>query len=54
MFGFGDDARPNESSIELLEIYVEEFITNLVSRATKRSQRLGSNMVHVADVLKVL
>ncbi len=54
MYGFGDDKKPSESSVELLEIYVEEFISNLVTRAARRSQRLGNNLVTVADVLRVL
>jgi histone H3/H4 len=54
MIGFGDDHKPLDSSVELLEIYVEEFITNLVLRASRRSQRLGNNTVTVADILKVL
>lgn len=37
MFGYGDDVKPNESSVELLEVFVEEFITNLVTRAARRS-----------------
>ena len=37
MFGFGDYEQPCEASVDLLETYVEEFITNLVSRATRRS-----------------
>ena len=54
MYGFGDDKKPSESSVELLEIYIEEFISNLVTRAARRSQRLGNNLVTVADVLRVL
>ena len=54
MYGFGDDKKPNENSVELLEIYVEEFISNLVTRAARRSQRWGNNLVTVADVLRVL
>ena len=41
MYGFGDHYDPNESSVALLEEYVEEFIVNLVSRTSRRSQRHG-------------
>ena len=54
MYGFGDDIRPNENSVDLLETYVQEFITNLVTRATKRSQRLGSREVKINDIIRVL
>jgi hypothetical protein len=39
MFGFGDNEFPNEGSLDLLEIYVEEFIVNLVVRTARRSIR---------------
>ena len=51
MFGFGDDKKPDDASLELLEIYVEEFITNLVSRSLARN---SSNVVSVQNILKVL
>ena len=37
MYGFGDNYYPRESSVDLLEEYVEEFIVNLVSRTARRS-----------------
>ena len=49
MYGFGDDIRPNENSVDLLETYVQEF-----TRATKRSQRLGSREVKINDIIRVL
>ena len=54
MYGFGDNEYPNEASIDLLEVYLEEFIVNLVVRTAKRSQRNGSNTLKLADVLRVL
>ena len=54
MYGYGDDKQPNEASVDLLEIYVEEFITNLVSRSLRRRLRHGENGIKVADVLEVL
>ena len=54
MYGYGDDRTPNEQSVDLLEIYVEEFICNLVSRSMRRRQRHGDNSIKVADVLEVL
>ena len=54
MYGFGDHEFPNEASLDLLEIYVEEFIVNLVVRTARRSQRNGSNVLKLADVLRVL
>ncbi len=37
MYGFGDHSEPNESSVGLLEVYVEEFIVNLISQTARRS-----------------
>lgn len=31
MFGFGDDRNPHEATVDLLEIYIEEFVINLVA-----------------------
>ena len=54
MYGFGDNKYPNETSVDLLEDYVQEFIVNLVVRTAKRSQRNCSNTLKLADVLRVL
>ena len=56
MYGYGDDKVPNEASVDLLEIYVEEFVINLVAQAMRRSQRHtnGSNNLRLADVLNVI
>ena len=54
MYGFGDDQNPSDASVDLLEIYVEEFITNLVGRSLRRRLRHGDNQIKVADVLEVL
>ena len=59
MYGFGDAGpeEQNEESVALLETYVEEFVTNLVSRSYQRTMRSGRttvNQIRLADVLKVL
>ena len=54
MYGYGDDPNPSEASVDLLEIYLEEFVTNLVSRSLRRRLRHGDNVIKVADVLEVL
>ena len=54
MFGFGDEVNPHEASLDLLEVYTEEFVSNLVARAAKRSHRVGSNTLKLADILKVI
>ena len=37
MYGYGDDAYPNDATVDLLEVYVEEFVINMVSQALRRS-----------------
>jgi hypothetical protein len=54
MYGYGDVREPLESSVDLLEVYVEEFIANITSRAFRRSQVLGQKEVRVPDILRVL
>ena len=58
MFGYGDDRNPYDGTVDLLEIYVEEYIINLVAQAMRRSQRHppthGSNNIRLADVLNVI
>ena len=55
MFGCGDDKDgPNEASLDLLETYIEEFVTNLVVQSQRRSQRHGSNSLRTGDVLHVI
>ena len=55
MFGCGDDKDgPNEGSLDLLETYAEEFITNLVVQASRRSQRHGSNSLRLGDILHAI
>ena len=54
MYGFGDDRIPNEQTVDQLEIYIEEFITNLVARASRRCQRHGNDTLKLADILRVL
>ena len=54
MFGFGDSKNPDERSVELLEVYIDEFIVNLVTQASRRSQRHNSNSLRLADVLHTI
>ena len=37
MYGFGEDKDPNEETLELMELYVIEFISNVSKRALSRS-----------------
>ena len=54
MFACGDDQTPNETTVDLLETYAEEFITNLVVQAQRRSSRHGSNNLRLADILHTI
>ena len=52
MFGCGDQSEPDQKSLELLELYYEEAMTNLIVQASRRCQRHGGgNTVRVADIL---
>ena len=31
MYGYGDDFYPNDSTVDLLAVYVEEFVINMVA-----------------------
>jgi len=37
MQGFGEDDNPKDETVELMEIYVQEMITNLAKRANEKS-----------------
>lgn len=54
MQGFGECTSPRDDTLELLEAYVYEFITNVVYRSLSRSQRAGSAQIHIRDLLKVI
>ena len=54
MFGLGDEESPDEKSLELLEVYIDEFIVNLVTQASRRSHRHNSNSLRLADVLHTI
>ena len=41
MHGFGEERDPREETVQLMEIYVQEMITNLSKRANERSVRYG-------------
>ena len=54
MYGFGEERDPNEETLELMELYVIEFISNVTKRSLQRSQRSGYNSIQLRDLLKVL
>ena len=56
MYGYGDDDPQDDATVDLMEVYVQEFVINLVSQAMRRSQRHnnGSNSIRLADVLNVI
>ncbi len=37
MYGFGEEREPRDDTLELMELYVVEFITNLAKRSLQRS-----------------
>jgi hypothetical protein len=37
MYGFGEEFEPNEDTVELMEQYVNEFISNVAKRSLARS-----------------
>ena len=41
MFGFGDVDNPRDDTLDLMETYVYEFVTNVIHRSLARSQRAG-------------
>ncbi len=51
MYGFGDEREPDETSLSLLESYVEEFMANLVSRAYNRSLKGGYSKLRISDIM---
>jgi len=54
MFGFGEDPEPREDTLELMELYVNEVMTNVAKRAIEKSQRSGYQSFQVRDLLQVL
>lgn len=54
MIGFGESGEPREDTVELMELYVIEFITNISKRAMSRSQRGGFSNIQLRDLLKVI
>ena len=54
MFGFGEEEEPNEDTIDLMEVYVVEFLSNITKRSLARSQRSGYNSIQLRDLLKVI
>ena len=56
MYGYGDAILPNDETVDLMEVYVQEYVINLVAQSMRRSQRHtnGSNSIRLADVLNVL
>ena len=54
MYGFGDDSNPLESTTQLMEQYLIEFISNLSGRAFNRSMRGGHESIQLPDVIHYL
>eukprot|EP00347_Sterkiella_histriomuscorum_P002568 403367648 len=54
MIGFGENEEPRDDTMELMELYVIEFITNLSRRAMSRSARGGFSTIQLKDLLKVI
>ena len=54
MHGFGEVDNPRDDSLELMETYVYEFITNVIHRSLAKSQRGGFAQIQIRDLLKVI
>ena len=54
MIGFGECVEPREDTLELMELYVTEFIHNMARRALVKSQRGGFSQIQMRDLLKVI
>ena len=54
MYAFGDDIDPDEESVELMEGYLVEYVSNLVNRVHNRSQRAGSHNMQLGDLIHYL
>ena len=54
MYAFGDDMNPDEESVELMEEYLIEYVSNLVNRVHKRSQLAGFHSMQVGDLIHYL
>jgi hypothetical protein len=54
MFGFGEVDNPRDDTLDLMETYVYEFVTNVIHRSLARSQRAGFAQIQVRDILKVI
>lgn len=53
MSAFGE-TEAKEDTLDLMEVYVYEFINNVVHRALAKSQRAGFVNVQLRDLVKVL
>lgn len=54
MVGFGECTEPRDDTIDLMETYVIEFISNISKRSLTKSQRSGFNSIQLRDLLKVI
>jgi hypothetical protein len=54
MIGFGESGEPRDDTVELMELYVIEFISNISKRSLQRSQRGGFSTIQLRDLLKVI
>ena len=54
MYGFGEEREPRDDTLDLMELYVIEFVSNLAKRSLAKSQRGGFNSIQLRDLLKVI
>jgi hypothetical protein len=54
MHGFGEVDNPRDDTLEMMETYVYEFITNVIHRSLAKSQRAGFAQIQIRDLLKVI
>ena len=54
MYTIGDDINPDAESVELMEQYLIEYVSNLVNCAHNRAQRGGSHHMQVGDLVHYL
>lgn len=54
MYGFGDNDTPDSEAVELLELYIIEYVQNVALLAYRRSKRRGFNEIKLKDLLYII
>lgn len=54
MYGFGDDLDPDKETMELMEQYIIEYISNFSKRVLSRSMRGGHDSMQTGDAIHIL